>query len=306
MAEYELIQERNISGKGVLRVPSDIQKRRHVVLYASVLRPPKSPYLNLNYSPPRSRYGFLTFLRNDYVIGFGAMEWKQQSYDTITDQTSQNLIAIKCAYEGMLQSLNNFAIALSLIPVSVVDLIKDYEYLDLAWDEVRVVCYADTAINLRLYSLPHDTCDPSKDKPKKPPVPPPPPPEQPPGTPLENLDPPYDGDDVTDPYDGDETTPPPLTPPGEACVAYRMVVRAISDQAFGEPTPGYRDFTIEGWGEFSEPYFDVAGGNALKVDFRGSLLGACQPEQITETIIVLGGYTDTSYELLSFEEIESP
>jgi len=306
VAEFQLIQERNISGKGVLRVPSDIVKRRLVVLYASVLRPPLSPYLNLAYTPPRGRYANLTFFRNEYVIGSAAMEFKQQSWDTVADITSQNLIAIKCAYEGMLQSLNNFAIALSLIPVSVVDLIKDYEYLDTAWDEVRVACINDTALNLRLYTLPHDTCDPDKDKPRKPPPPPPPPPEQPPGTPLDNLDPPYDGDDTTDPYPGDGTTPPPLEPPGEACVAYRMVVRAISDSAFGEPTPGYRDFTLEGWGEFSDPYFDLADGNSLKVDYRGALTGECLAEQITETLIVLAGYSDTSYELLSFEEIDPP
>lgn len=306
MAEFQLIQERNISGKGVLRVPSDIVKRRLVVLYASVLRPPLSPYTNLSYAPPRSRYANLTFLRNDHVIGVTPMEFKKQSWDTVADITSQNLIAIKCAYEGMLQSLNNFAIALNLVPVSVVDLIKDYEYLDLAWDEVRVVCTNDTALNLRLYTLPHDTCNPDKDKPRKPPPPPPPPDEVPPGTPLDNLDPPYDGDDTTDPYPGDGTTPPALMPPGESCVAYRMVIRAISDQAFGEPTPGYRDYTVEGWGEFSEPYLDAAAGNALKVDFQGSLLGACLEAQVTETIVVLAAYTDVSFELLSFEEIDPP
>lgn len=303
MADYQLIQERTISGTGVLRTPSDITKRRHVVLYASVLRPPRSPYLNYNYNPPRSRYGFLTFLRNGYVVDTTAMEFKRQSYDTITDITSQNLIAIKCMYDGILTTFTNFAIGLQLIPISVVDLIKDYEYLDLAWDEVRFVCYADTAVILRLYSIAHDSCKNSADSPKKPPVPPEPPSELPPGTPIDYVDPPYaDGDDQTSFYPGDSDIPPSLTPPGEACVGYRMIVRVFSVEAFGEPTPGYRDFTVEGWGEFSEPYYDEGFGT-VSVNFRGSTGANCLGEQVPELIVNLAGYSDVFLTLLSFEEI---
>lgn len=303
MAEYQLIQERNISGTGVLKPPSDITKRRHVVLYASVLRPPRTRYENYSYSPPRSRYGTLSFLRNGYVIATAAMEYERQSYDTVTDITSQNLIAIKCMYDGILTTFTNFALALSLTPISVVDLIQDYEYLDLAWDEVRVKCYADTALNLRLYSVAQDSCRDSADKPRKPPPPPPPPSEVPPGTPIVDLDRPYDdGDDVTSPYPGDDTAPPPLSPPGEACVAYRMIVRGISEQAFTAPTPGYRDFTVEGWGEFSDPYIN-AESQALLIDYRGNLSGACLGAQITEPIFVFAGYSDFGFTLISFEEI---
>lgn len=216
----------------MLRVPSDVQKRRLVILYSSLIRPPLSPYVNLNYSPPRSRYGFLTFHRNGYVVGEGAIEFDKQSFDTVADITSQNLIAIKCAYEGILQSYVNLAVGIGGTPggvgmsvVSVTDLIKDYEYLDLAWDEVRVVCYADTALNLKLYALPHDTCDPLKDKPRKPPPPEPPPDPVPPGTPLTNLDPPYEDeenpDNFTEPFPGDESDPTPL-PPTDECVGYNV------------------------------------------------------------------------------------
>lgn len=164
-------------------------------------------------------------MRNDYVVATDAMEFKQQSYDGITDITGQNLIAIKCAYEGILQTFTNFAIALQLVPISVTDLISEYEYLNLSWDEVRVVCYADTAVNLRLYSLKFDTCDEQKDRPRKPPPPPPAPPPVPPGTPLTNLDPPYEDesnpDNVTEPYPDDENTPPPM---GERCAVYDVNV----------------------------------------------------------------------------------
>jgi hypothetical protein len=229
VAEFETIQERNISGKGVLRVPSDFAKSRLRILYCSVYRKPKSEYLNLNYSPPKSQYGWLTFSRNGYVVSESLIQYPQQSFDGVADITSQNLIAIKCAYDGILQSFVNLVNGLALTPGSaglfvtgVTDLIKDYEYLNLAWDEVRVVCYADTALNLKLVALPHDTCDPDKDRPRKPPVPPPPPSTVPPGTPVENLSPPYEDEDnpdnFTEPFEGD--TEPPLF--GEPCAKYSV------------------------------------------------------------------------------------
>lgn len=254
MAEFELIQERNVSGTGVLRVPSDVRKRRLCVLYASVIRRPKSEYLNLNYIPPRSRYGFLTFLRNGYVIGEGSIEFPRQSFDTVSDITSQNLIAIKCMYAGVLQSFVNLATAHGLPVVSVVDLIQDYEYLDLGWDEVRVRCYADTALNLRLYSFPHDSCNPDRDRPRKPPIPEAPPPEIPPGTPIEGIDPPYEDEDnpdtVTNPYPGDQPPEPPSDePPGQTCKVYEfdlyVKLASNSDYVYFNHYKAYAPITVE-------------------------------------------------------------
>lgn len=228
MADFETIQERNISGKGVLRVPSDYTKSRLLILYCSVFRKPKAEYLNYNYSPPRSRYAFLTFWRNGYVIGQSSVEYPSQSFDGLSDVTSQTLIAVKCAYAGILQSFINLTNALAFTPgglgltyLSVTDLIKDYEYLNLSWDEVRVVCYADTAINLKLVALEHDSCDDQSNRPRKPPPPPPPPPSVPPGTPVEGLDPPYEEDDFTEPYDGDSNEEEPI---GEQCVLYDVTI----------------------------------------------------------------------------------
>lgn len=225
MPDFELFQERTVSGKGMLRVPSELTKRRAVVLYSDLVRPPSSPYYNANYSPSQSLYGFLTFLRNGYVIGDAKIHYKEQSWDAVPDITAQNLIAIKCMYKGILQSFVNFAVGLQIPVIEVTDLIKDYEYLDLMWDEVRVVCYADTALKLRLYALSNDKCQDDADKPKKPQKPPPPPPPVPPGTPVQ-VDPPYDDnednpDDVTEPYPGDTDSPFPI---GEQCQEFDVTV----------------------------------------------------------------------------------
>lgn len=261
MPDFELFQERTISGKGVLRVPSELTKRRAVVLYCDLVRPPTSPYYNANYNPPQSMYGFLTFLREGYVIDEAKIHYKQQSWDAVPDITAQNLIAIKCMYKGVLQSYVNLATALSLPVISVTDLIKDYEYLDLMWDEVRVVCYADAALKLRLYALPNDKCQDDADKPRKPPKPPAIPPV-PPGTPIE-VDEPYEDDpenpdDVTDPYEGDDYPP---GPGGETCVKYD-ISWSVYDSLLGRSQSG----TTQVWGEVEDIYITT---NPAEMDRPG-------------------------------------
>ncbi len=214
MADYELIEERLISGKGVLKVPPDKTKNRHSVLYLDVIREPRNKYYNGNWNPIRSRYAQMTFRRDEYIIGTATMEFERQAYDSIADISGQNLIAIKCMYEGILISFVNIAIAQGLVLTSYQDLIKDYESLNLGWEEVLIQCYADTAIQARLYRLQYDACDPSKDNQKKPPPPPPPLPKVPPGTGIGDISEAYDGDNDggnSEPFDGDET-PPPFEP----------------------------------------------------------------------------------------------
>ena len=316
MAEFQLIQERYISGQGILRTPSDIKKRRLCVLYSYVVRRPKSEYLNLNYIPPRSRYGFLTFLRNGYVIGQGAIEYPQQSFDTVIDITAQNLIAIKCAYEGMLKSFDNLVTAQGLPVVSVVDLIKDYEYLDLAWDEVRLKCYADTAINLKLYALPLDSCDPEKDKPRKPPPPPPPPPPVPPGTPIEGIDPPYNDpenpDNVTEPYPYDEppSPPPSVDPPGQQCVKYSFTLSVYErDPNTGQPktVPSFQNDYIA-YGEVTLQFTPSSGFQFQGVDLTtrgivqapGQLIDPCGEPTTTR---ISGSFALSYAEITNFQPI---
>lgn len=303
MAEFELIQTRNISGKGMLRLPSDSKKRRMGILYASVLRPPTSPYYNLNYSPKRSRYAYLTFLRNDYVIADGSIEYEQQSFDVVTDLTGQNLIALKCAYKGILQTFQNFAQAQNLFLESITDTIKDYEYLDLAWDEVRVTCYADTALQLQLYALPFDKCDDESDKPKRPPKPPPPPAPVPPGTPLDGLDPPYEDeenpDNFTEPYPGDDNNPFPF---GEECTQYDITLRVIP--FVGDPIV----LTFRMFGEV-EGVGIGGGGSFVYILCRGGRdsivppAGACLAEVTECGVFGSSEPTYASVSLVSYEEV---
>jgi hypothetical protein len=251
----ELVESRTISGKGVLKVPAGVTRIRYFTLYADVLRDPTSPYLNLNYNPPRSRYATLTFLRDGYVQFEHTLDYQRQVWDFVADYTSQNLIALKCAYDGILKSFVNLGTALGAIPTSVTDTIKDYEYLVLLFDEIKIVCYADTGIQLKLYTTANDTCDPDKDKPKKPPPPPPPKPKIPPGQPIPDIDFPYSPRE--EPYskygDGGDTFPNSLDvsnqppPPPAPCVT---IIRGSGfNSVTCVPLPNFGDYSYQGYAE---------------------------------------------------------
>lgn len=253
MADYELIQSRTISGKGVLKLPVDKKKNRAFVLYCDLVRPPKSPYLNLNYNPPRSRYGTISFMREEYVISTANIDYKRQAFDGVNDISGQTLIALKCANNAILQSIYNLSVALAatpggagLTPITFVNVIKDYENLRLSWDECRLVCYADTVLQLRLFRIKYDTCNADFDKDKAPPPPPPPKTPVPPGTPLDDLDPPYDFDDSdggnTQPYPGDSF-------PGEPAPCITVIRGSgLNLQTCGS-IGNYSDYPFNGYGE---------------------------------------------------------
>jgi len=282
MAQCEQIEERLISGTGVLRVPVAAVQNRMSILYLSVIRPPRSRYLNNNWNPPRGKYAFLTYLRNGYVIGTADMEFERQSYDGVADIAGQTLIAVKCAYEGILISFANLGTALNLNVVSVQDLIKDYENLNLAWDEVRIKCYADTAVQARLFRLVYDTCNPDKDDQRKPPPPTPPLPPVPPGTPIGSISPPYDrftnDNNTTQPYPGDETEgTADLCENVRVYVQYdRLLDGNVSRQAF--------DFT--GKATVDNVYIAEIqqGGSSIFVIDRTGSSNTCSPTPVTRRV----------------------
>ena len=187
-----------------------------LTVYCTVIRPPLSPALNFNYNPARSRYATLVFLRNGYVIDERPLEYTYQAFDFAYDIEAQALYAIEAAYAGILQSFINLAANLNATWITVVDQIAAWNHSTLFWDEVRVVCYADTAIRLVVSSTPYNlSTEQSTKLGDFPPEVPANPTIYPPGTDLSTTDtpvsPPYDGvndNGNTVPYAGDISTTP--------------------------------------------------------------------------------------------------
>jgi hypothetical protein len=213
MPELELVEERLISGKGVLRVPSSARKARYWIMYADVIRLPTNEYRELNWNPYQSLYARMTYRRDGYVQTYDYLRFTREQRTYINDITGQNLRAIKCAYEGILSTFFNLGNALNLPSISVTNAIQDYKSLALSWDEILFNCYSNTALQIRFYKLDYDVCNPGNDDSDDPPPPPPPLPLVPPGTAIGDISPPYDEGDFddgnTDPFEGDEIPEPP-------------------------------------------------------------------------------------------------
>lgn len=307
MAEYELIQDRRVSGKGLLRVPTDKKKLRHVVLYIDVIRKPRNGYFNGNYNPPRGRYATLNFFREEYLINSIAIDFEKQVFDNVNDVGGQALIAVKCAYEGILESFVNLAVAMSFTPGGIgltyegdSNLIAEFANLRLAWDEIKIVCYADTALQVRMYAAKYDSCNPEADDDQPPPPPPPPDEPVPPGTPIDDLSPPYDGDDDDGdsfPYEGDENPEPPLA--GGNCTLYRVTYTYEAVNAIGE---SIGNITIAGdcFGEILDVRMNSNGGG--EAFCRGQANDVCG-ELRWETLVTGAAGIDESDFEYTIEEL---
>lgn len=224
MATTTTIEERTISGIGRIKIPNDKKNQRQFTLYANVIRMPKSPYKSFEISPQESIYARMTFLQSKYVLSRDYMRFESQKWVFTPDIAGQTLIAVKCAYDGILQTFVNLGLALNLTPISVINSIKDYKQFGMDFDEIRFTCYKGTAIKLTLLATDYDACKEDYKEVIPPPDPPAIPPQVPPGTPI-TVSLPYDdenNDPITEPFEDDEIDVPP--PVGLDCVNYNVLL----------------------------------------------------------------------------------
>lgn len=208
MAEVK-VEERLISGNGLVRFPPLETAVRYVSVLFDVIRQPTVIDKSFKYSPPRQRYATLTFLRDGYVIDEQALNYARRRYDFVLDPSGQTLLAVKCAHKGSLEYYTNLSAAIAPAATVPSNSISEFPNLSMLWDEIQVCCHVDTALQVRVFTEVYEECgDPYNEK--SPPPPPDPLPEVPPGTPIGDISDPYPDDDVTDPYPGDEFPPPPV------------------------------------------------------------------------------------------------
>lgn len=224
MAEVK-VEERLISGTGLVRYPPTEAAVRYVSVLFDVIRQPSVIDLSFKYSPPRQRYATLVFLRGGYVIDELPLNYARRRFDFVLDSSGQTLLAVKCAHKGALQYYSNLSAAIAPAATVPSNSITDFPNLSMLWDEIQVCCHVDTALQVRVFIETYNLCDEEYSE-KSPPPPPAPLPPVPTGTPIGEISPPYpDDDDVTSPYPGDESLPPPdpLEPPtGEDGVFYTI------------------------------------------------------------------------------------
>lgn len=230
MSEFVLRESRRLSGKGTIRTNAEIrEKSRIIVLNTQLLRKPTNEYLNFKYLPAKSFYGTLTFSRNGLVQASHQIEFSLQTFVFYPGNDGEVMRQVACVNQEILQSIANLGVALGLTPTSIENETKDWQSLEYWWDTAQLICYADAAIKLDLFSVYYDICEELEDSPPPPPEPPLPDPAEPekePGQPLEIDDPyPEDDDNTYVPNPLDEGYEEPPTPIGTPCAtqAYTLV-----------------------------------------------------------------------------------
>jgi hypothetical protein len=278
VAEFEKLDERRVSGRGVLKVPPRALEFAYYTMFVDLLRVPSNRYLTREWNPFKSVYARMAFRRDEYVIFDQMVEYEKQQFTYVNDPSGQTLIAVKCAYEGVLQSFVNLVTGLSGTPggigifvTGVENKIQDFKTTALGWDEVLFKCYGDAALLIRFYGAKYDQCNPLQDETERPPAPPLADPPLPPGTPLDDLSPPYDpetnDDGNTQPFEGDDTNYD--FPVGNDCDLY-----TISLTVFSNTTQTDRDEEYTLFAPIGQPYLGEQNGSfGIIIECRGVIQG---------------------------------
>lgn len=226
-AVFNLIETRQISGLGSIKVPSGADPggaRVDVVLF-DLIRPATNRFRNFTWFPPRERIANLTFRSEGIVLKQEKVEFERQVFYDYPDPGGQALVAIQCAYKGILQTFFNLGNALALPSISINNDIKDYTRLETPYNEVIVACYADAAVAVSLFQLVYETCGTDSGLPQSLSGLPPAPAQTPPGQPI-TISPPYDENDPAEPYEpAPIDIPPEPPPPANACQEFSTVIR---------------------------------------------------------------------------------
>lgn len=246
--EFQLLETRSISGRGLFRIPAN-DAYRHFYLYINVIRLPRVNFTNSKFNPDKSEYAKITWIRNDYVLREDAMNFENQLFEFSPDPSHANYInqGMVCLYESIIAYLDYLAPFIPAPPLASGEPIP-INPLRNTPTEVKIVCRESTAIVAKLYYLEYEEACGSAEATPVPPPDPMPEPQQPTPAPIGDLSPPYqspDDDGDTVPYPGD-ANPPPDPSIGEPCVPGTLTI-IVSYSSSGEPqTPVTRVVAILG------------------------------------------------------------
>lgn len=226
MANVQELVTRTVSGKGLIKVPGTALGLRQYYLDIEVIRQPSKYYRSLAVNPEESFFGKIALCASREgnnadiaVLEVFDVKYSTQRWVYTPDVCGQALLSLKCVYDGILDTFVNFAVALNLVPFQRDNLIKEHEVLSLQWDTIKIQCFADTALQIKLSAIDYAYCKP-EDKRNSPPPPPKPKQESPAasGKPLPPTYPqislPYQPDNAK-PENGDsgDTEPNPIDKP---------------------------------------------------------------------------------------------
>lgn len=268
-----LLQERLISGRGLIKIPPS-DSYRHLYLYINVIRLPRTNFTSSKYNPDKSDYGKITWVRSGYTLRENSINYENQLIEWAVDPTGYLSSYLVCAYASVMGYLDYLApfIPAPPLPTNPLDRIWA-EPLKSTPSEIKIVCRGDTAISARLYALKYDvTCLDATPAPKTPPDPSPLA-SAPAGTGI-GTSPAYDG--LTDGGDTIRNSLDELeSPPPARLRVYYHVAPGVAPNGqhsdifvdFDVPDDTYRAYMVDGaspsfCGGYTLPEFTYASGTS--------------------------------------------
>lgn len=208
--EFNLVEERIITGRGVLQIPT-LLSYRYFRIWIDVFRDPDPNAVNKKYNPERSDYVNVSFMAGNYVVKSHVIRYQQEVLDLPAKEPGAFLAPyLVCSLQGIGNFLAAISVAVGLPPPVPGDPLYA-EPVRSPVDSILFVCRDSTAIQVRLFGLLEDVgCIGATPNPKINEPPATSEPDIPPGDPV-TVSPAYvppDDDGNTVPFSGDG---PPTT-----------------------------------------------------------------------------------------------
>lgn len=152
---FTLLEDRLISGLGVLQIPQDDIYRAFRV-WVDLIRFPNPDFFNGKWNPARSEYAKITFMVGKYVCRERLLHYPHETFDYLPKEPSAFLAPyLVCSNQSQSNALASIGVAVGLPPPTPGDPLYA-EPLRYEVDFIRFACRDETALQVRLYGLKED------------------------------------------------------------------------------------------------------------------------------------------------------
>lgn len=299
---YVLYETRRISGRGLFK-RTPLLKDRHFLLYTNLIREPRVNFGSSKFNPDKSEYAKITWLKDGRVLREDAVNYPYQRFSWSVDPTGYLATAIPCMYRSIIDYLDYLAPFVGASPLVTDPTDPIYvEPLQDTFDEIRIVCRADSALECELYELEYDWQCPEGEPTPKEPIEPPPSEIIDPGTPIDDLSPPYDydtNDDGNTQPNGIDAFPPEPPPEPEECSLWEIVYRAtLFNASTIEQTRQYKY-------PYNEPVISGTADTVVTVQHSGVPTDECSSLAYSGTVFSVSPGSDPPPSVIIHVEILS-
>ena len=217
--EFVEIEDRLISGLGILQIPED-PKWRYFRIYVNLIRDPDPDFRNNKWNPNRGEFAKMTWVSQNYVYREHVLNYEKEVFELPAEECAGFITSpISCLFQGVFDLLEVITVLVGGTVIPPGNPIP-FEAVKLLPTQIQFACRDGCAIQVVLQGLEQDVACPEGDpSPKEGDKPPNELPKVPVGEAIDTsapYDPPDDnGNTVPDPID--EVAPPPDFPVGDEC-----------------------------------------------------------------------------------------